>query len=260
LLIAVLIDKEVELDGVRVGSCDGGGRPNAIARAAETILWCPRSRVQTLTDALSQAGARLAASFAEVDPELEVRVVELPSDQHDDVAGPVSAMTGRAILEALRNQTDGVLGWSRVIPGLVETSNNLGSISTEGDQMRLIMLSRSSKQGGLESFQDRCERTLEASNATIEYRYGFPGWEARVDTHLLRVAETAYEQLFGRPPTREAIHAGLECGVLNDRIPGIEMIAFGPDIFDAHTPTESLALDTVEPFWRFVVKLVAGLV
>ncbi|PRQ09556.1 beta-Ala-His dipeptidase [Enhygromyxa salina] len=260
VLIAVLIDKEVDLEGVRVGSCDGGGRPNAIARAAETILWCPRSRVTRLAEAIDRVGARLAASFAEVDPELTVSFTELPVDQHDSVAGPVSAMTSRAMLEALRNQTDGVLSWSRVIPGLVETSNNLGSITTEADQMRLVMLSRSSKTGALEAFQDRCERSLEASNATIEYRYGFPGWEARVDTQLLRVAETAYEQLFGRPPVREAIHAGLECGVLNNRIPGIEMIAFGPDIFDAHTPSESLALDTVEPFWRFVVRLVASLV
>jgi dipeptidase D len=260
LLIAVLIDKEVDLEGVRVGSCDGGGRPNAIARASQTILWCPRSRVRPLADAIERVGARLAASFAAVDPELTVSFVELPAEQHDSVAGPVSATTSRAILEALRNQTDGVLSWSRVIPGLVETSNNLGSIATEGDEMRLVMLGRSSKQGALEAFQDRCERTLEASNASVEFHYGFPGWEARVDTQLLRVAETAYEQLFGHPPTREAIHAGLECGVLNDRIPGIEMIAFGPDIFDAHTPTESLALDTVEPFWRFVVRLVASLV
>lgn len=260
LLIAVLIDKEVDLEGVRVGSCDGGGRPNAIARAADTILWCPRSRVRVLADAIEHAGARLAASFAEVDPELEISFVELPAEQLDGVAGPVSAMTSRAILEALRNQTDGVLSLSRVIPGLVETSNNIGSISTEGDQMRLVMLGRSSKRGAIEAFQDRCERTLEASNASVEFHFGFPGWEARVDTQLLRVAETAYEQLFGHPPVREAIHAGLECGVLNDRIPGLEMIAFGPDIFDAHTPTESLALDTVEPFWRFVVQLVAGLV
>ena len=92
------------------------------------------------------------------------------------------------------------------------------------------------------------------------YVNAFPGWEARVDTELLAVAESTYERLFGQLPKREAIHAGLECGVLGDRVPGLEMIAFGPDIFDAHTPTESLAIDSVEPFWRFVVHLAASLV
>src|SRR5690606_19406261 len=150
--------------------------------------------------------------------------------------------------------------WSTVIPGLVETSNNLGSITTTGDELRLVAMARSSKHGAMESFQDRCERTLEASGASIEYRHAFPGWEARVDTPLLAAAEAAYEQLFGRKPKREAIHAGLECGVIGNRVPGVEMIAFGPDIFDAHTPTESLAIDTVEPFWRFVVALAGRLV
>ena len=110
------------------------------------------------------------------------------------------------------------------------------------------MMSRSSKTGALESFQDRCERYLESSGAEVGYKYAFPGWEAKVDTDLLAKAEASYRELFGDNPKREAIHAGLECGVLGDRIPGLEMIAFGPDIFDAHTPNESLVIDTVEPF------------
>lgn len=260
VLVQVLADKQVDLEGVRLATCVGGGRPNAIPRHAETILWCARTRVSSLARSIEQAGRRIAQSFERVDPELVVGFVELPEERCDSIPGPVSATTSRAILEALRNLRDGVLGWSPVISGLVETSNNIGAIATTGDQLRLIMMSRSSKLGAIESFQERCERSLEASGATVVYENAFPGWEARVDTELLRIAEATYERLFGRPPKREAIHAGLECGVLGDRVPGLEMIAFGPDIFDAHTPTESLALDSVEPFWRFVVGLAASLV
>lgn len=258
-LVEILTDKAVDLEGVRLASCDGGGRANAIAPLAETVLWCARSRVHGLCEAIEQAGRRFALRYEAADPDIVVAFEELPVD-HPGVPAPVSATTSRAILEALRNQRHGVLAWSSVIPDLVETSNNLGGVSTEGDVLVLVMMSRSSKAGALEAFQERCERYLEASGAEVEYKHGFPGWEARVDTELLAVAEASYRELFGEAVEREAIHAGLECGVLGDRIPGLEMIAFGPDIFDAHTPHESLALDTVEPFWRFVVHLVASLV
>ncbi|PRQ03587.1 Cytosol non-specific dipeptidase [Enhygromyxa salina] len=260
VLVRLLTAEGVDLEGVRFASCDGGGRANAIARTVETTLWCAKARVHALERALETAGRQIAESMVEVDPELAVGFVELPAEDHDAVPGPVSARTSRAILEALRAQPTGVLTWSAVIPGLVETSNNLGTISTSGDQLRLVALARSSKDGAVDGFQDRCERTLEASGATVEYHHGFPGWEARVDTELLHQAEAAYEELFERKPVREAIHAGLECGVLGNRVPGLEMIAFGPDIFDAHTPDESLPIDTVEPFWRFVVHLAARLI
>lgn len=260
VLIELLTAKDMVLEGVRLASCDGGGRPNAIALNAQTILWCASSRVAALSAAVTRVGARLREQYAEADPGLEISFGELDASEHAAVPAPVSAMTSRAILEGLRNQKQGVLGWSAVIPELVETSNNLGTIATEGSEMRMIAMARSSKDGAMEAFQERCERYLEASGAEVSYHHAFPGWEAKVDTELLAHAESSYRELFGEDPTREAIHAGLECGVLGARIPGLEMIAFGPDIFDAHTPHESLAIDTVEPFWRFVIRLVESLV
>lgn len=259
VLVELLTDKQLDLEGVRLASCEGGGRANAIAPRAHTVLWCASSRVQALADQVERVAARLKEHYASVDPGLEISFERLDASD-EQLPGPVSARTSRAILEALRHQKHGVLGWSPVIEGLVETSNNLGTITTEGDEMRLVCMARSSKDGALEAFQERCERYLEASGAEVSFAHAFPGWEAKVDTELLAKAESSYRALFGHDIKREAIHAGLECGVLGSRIPGLEMIAFGPDIFDAHTPRESLAIDTVEPFWRFVVRLVESLV
>lgn len=258
VLNSLLTAKEVQLEGVRLACCDGGGRINAIARTAQAVLWCPSAQVGELTRSLGAAGQRIVQSFAEIDPDLTIDVLELR--EREAVPAPISAITSRAILEAMRTQRDGVLAWSSVIPGLVETSNNLGALTTVGDELRLVAMARSSKAGALESFQERCERTLEASGARTEYKHGFPGWEAKLDTELLRTALASYTALFGHGPKLEAIHAGLECGVLNNRVPGLEMIAFGPDIHDAHTPSESLVIDTVEPFWRFFVRLAADLI
>lgn len=262
VLIALLTAKELDHEGVRLASCHGGGRTNAIARTAEAVLWCASARVRPLARALEAAGRRIAESWATADPDLVVGFGELSDAEREAAPAPISSLTGRAILEALKNQRDGVLAWSPVIPGLVETSNNLGVLTTVGgehDELRLIALARSSKAGALEVFQERSERTLEASGAHVEFKHGFPGWEARLDTELLRTARASYAALFGREPQLEAIHAGLECGVLHDRVPGLEMIAFGPDIYDAHTPHESLVIDTVEPFWRFFVQLASDL-
>ena len=259
ILVELLTAPEIDLEGVRLASCEGGGRSNAIARTAETVLWCARTRVKGLRDAIEQAGRRICLRVADKDPELTIGVELIPDERRDATPRPVSAMTGRAILEALRRQRDGVLAWSAVIPGLVETSNNLGAITTQGDRIRLVTMARSSKDGALAVFQERAELTLEASGAETEYLHAFPGWEARLDSELLRRAQAAYRELFGHEVTLEAIHAGLECGILKHRLPGVEMIAFGPSIFDAHTPSECLAIDSVEPFWRFVVRLAEAL-
>jgi dipeptidase D len=257
LLIQLLTDRSLDLEGVRPAQCFGGTRPNVIARQATAVLWCARSRVEPLTAALTAIAERLRQPFATIEPELQVTVVEVADTS--TVLDPISALTGRAIFEALRLQTHGVLAWSTVIPGLVETSNNLAKLETTDDELHLVAMARSSRHGAIEVFQDRCERALEASGATIEYLHGFPGWEPKPDTELVHRAKAAYRELFGRDIIIEAIHAGLECGILGDRVPGLEMIAFGPDIHNAHTPDESLVIATVEPFWRYTVRLVASL-
>ncbi len=257
LLIQLLSDRSLDLEGVRLAHCEGGTRPNVIARHASALLWCARNRVEPLSAALLALGERLREPFATIEPELAIVVRELADAS--EVADPISAMTGRAIFEALRLQTHGVLAMSTVIPGLVETSNNVALLATSPDELRFVAMARSSRHGAIEAFQDRCERALEASGATIEYRHAFPGWEPQPDTDLVVRAKACYRDLFGRDVIIEAIHAGLECGILGDRMPGLQMIAFGPDIHDAHTPAESLVIDTVEPFWRFAVRLVASL-
>ncbi|MFV8751164.1 beta-Ala-His dipeptidase [Nannocystaceae bacterium ST9] len=261
LLIQLLTDRGVDFEGVRLAHCEGGTRSNVIARQASAVLWCARARVGALTEAMLALGERLREPYATIEPDLRITIDELPDPIADTpaVPDPISAMTGRAIFEALRLQTHGVLAWSPVIPGLVETSNNLAVLTTSEGELGLVAMARSSRHGAIEAFQDRCERALEASGATIEYHNAFPGWEPRPDTELVVQAKATYRELFKRDVILEAIHAGLECGILGDRVPGLEMIAFGPDIHDAHTPDESLVIDTVEPFWRYAVRLVASL-
>lgn len=248
-LLGTLSAPGVELDGVRLASCDGGGRPNAIPRFAQAVLWCAPSRVQMLVDQLREAAETRRERVAEQDRGFELTVERVDGTE---CPAPLVAHESRAMLKALSSLPDGVIAWSKSIEGLVETSNNLGVIETTQQQLRVVCLTRSSRDGALESVQERMQRTLEASGATSTYQGAYPGWEADLDNPLLARTIAVYEALFGEPPAVKAIHAGLECGILHTQMPSVHMVAFGPEIRNAHTPDEAVVLDTVEPFWRLL--------
>ena len=150
---------------------------------------------------------------------------------------------------------DGVIAWSTVLEGLVETSNNLGIVETTEEEMRLVALTRSSKDGAMETVQERAERALESSGATVTYSGAYPGWEAKTDTPLLRQAEQTYRRLFSKDPEVKAIHAGLECGLLGEKIPGLDMVSFGPRIEGAHSPDERAHIESVARFWEALKRV-----
>ena len=100
---------------------------------------------------------------------------------------------------------------------------------------------------------------MEAAGADVHFDNGWPGWEANLDNPLVKQTLATYKALFQTEPAVKAIHGGLECGYLAERLPGIQMVAFGPEIRHAHTPDEAVLLDTVEPFYDFVRQLVRDL-
>ena len=183
---------------------------------------------------------------------------EIESLDHAEL-GPLSRVATRTILKSLANIPDGVIAMSEVLEGLVETSSNLGVVKTSADTVQMIALTRSSKHNGVLSVQDRIERRLEASGATIEFQHEWPGWEADLTNPLVERAMAVYEKLYESQPAIKAIHGGLECGFFAQRIPGIEMISFGPEIRNAHTPDEAIVLDTVPRFYELVRALVRDL-
>lgn len=257
VLISLLADSRVELDAVRLGACNGGGRANAIPREADATLWCARTRLETLRREIGEVAASLKETYATIDPGLTVECEAIDNPGAD--AHPMSAIESRAVLKALMAIPDGVIAWSPVLEGLVETSNNVGILSTDQNGMHLTSLTRSSKPGAMETVQERAERALESSGAEVRFSGAYPGWEAKTDTALVQQAERTYLRLFSRPAAVKAIHAGLECGILGRRLPGVDMISFGPEILHAHTPDESLVLDTMPRFWQFVSALVGDL-
>jgi dipeptidase D len=160
------------------------------------------------------------------------------------------------LLDALPH---GVLAWSETFAGKVETSSNLAHVHTDAGSIEISTSTRSFIAAELDKTQMQIRALGESSGAAIEVRDGYPGWEPKADSHLLQVTQRAYEQAYGHAPVVEVVHAGLECGAIVDKLPGMEAISFGPLIRGAHTPEEYVAISSVEPTWQLLVGLLQSL-
>ena len=147
-----------------------------------------------------------------------------------------------------------------VVTRLVETSNNVAVLATTEDTIRLQCSTRSSKVGAIETFQEPVTKALTDSGAAVTHSDGYPGWPVVADSPLLAKALHRFTAVLGREPAITAVHAGLECGVLQSRRgEPLDMISFGPDIRGAHTVNERIWLDSVPPFYACLTGLLHDL-
>jgi dipeptidase D len=142
---------------------------------------------------------------------------------------------------------------SRDITGLVETSNNLASAHIKADALITHNCSRSSLSQALQTTVGQIIDISNLAGATNRVEESYPGWQPDPDSKILQILEDVHEELFESRPKREAIHAGLECGVIGENLSGMDMISFGPDIINAHSPAEAVSISSVEKFWKLLV-------
>lgn len=161
----------------------------------------------------------------------------------------------RRVLCMLACLPNGVQAMSADIHGLVQTSLNLGILATAETSLRASFCVRSSVDSQREMLKDRLACLMEELGGTVEFAGDYTGWQYREDSPLReRMAEVFREQ-YGKEPKIEAIHAGLECGVFAGKLPGLDCVSIGPDLFEIHTPRERLSISSVQRIWNFVVEV-----
>jgi dipeptidase D len=148
---------------------------------------------------------------------------------------------------------------SAAIPGLVETSTNLAVIATEGDVISLATSQRSSVASEKDEIAQTVGAIFELGGAVVGQGDGYPGWKPNMGSRVLKRAIATYSSLYGKEPEVKAIHAGLECGLIGEKYPGIDMISFGPTMTAVHSPEERILVDTVPRFWGFLEALLKDL-
>jgi dipeptidase D len=243
----VLREQPLELGALR-----GGNAHNAIPREASATVAALRADVARRTIEAELQAAR--GEYRAQEPGLEFTVAECAVPGR--VKDAESTAKALRLLDALPH---GVVAMSQDIPGLVETSTNLAVVDASGAVLAIRMASRSSVASALAALRRRIHAIGTLAGAKIEEGGGYPGWKPNPDSPLLAIVRRVHREVTGRDPEVGAIHAGLECGIIGEKYPGMDMISFGPQIEFPHSPDERVKIDSVAPFYRLLTATLASL-
>ncbi|SEO74560.1 aminoacyl-histidine dipeptidase [Paenibacillus sp. OV219] len=237
-------------------SVAGGMKVNAIPRESEAI-------VRLTAEELAAAEARIAEwnqtykdEFEAADPGVKVTIAAIGAAEGTAGTAAVprwlSEETKLLVIRLLALMPNGVLSMNKAIENLVRTSTNIGVISMKEDEVVFESLVRSSHRSQLDAVLQGMETLAEAVGVTFRHDHYFPGWPYRSDSKLREVFEAVYARKYGKPLQVKAIHAGLECGVLIEKMPHLDAISYGPNMYNFHTPEEHLSISSVERTWEFL--------
>ena len=236
----------------RLVSLDGGKSRNAIPRDATAVCSVPRDHEQAFRAAVETAGATIRDAFAKTDAGVSIDVAAAEGS-----ADPWSDADTASLLDAVAVVPTGPLALSPDFDDLVETSTSLGEATTEGDQLTLHSLTRSSNNSALPDVIATLDAAARLAGGGLEVKFNYGGWRPDLDSRALASARSVYERLFGAPPIVTAVHAGLETAVIGTKVPGdLDMLSFGPQIEFPHSPDERVSVPTVERFWQLLVAVV----
>lgn len=232
----------------------GGNLHNAIPREAHAVIGLlPAEKAQAVA-ILNKLAADVADELKRVDPGVKFSLEPTPRPSRR-----LNSDTTRRLIQALYACPHGVLGMSHELEGLVETSNNLASIKLIDDKIVVETSQRSSTESLRDSTAEMVASVFALAGASIQIRDPYPGWKPNADSEILRISAEAYRRLFGKEPKVKAIHAGLECGLILDVFPGLDMVSFGPTLRDVHSPNERIEIKTVELWWQHLLEVLKSI-
>jgi dipeptidase D len=240
---------------VRISEIDGGNLRNAIAREAFANIVVPSHFSNDFIQYVKTYNTSVKDDFRITEPGLMVSLqpTELPSFLID-------LSTQDRLLNALYAFPHGVIAMSADVPNFVETSTNLASVKMNDKVIEIGTSQRSSSEHGKQDVLNMVESVFRLAGAKITHNDGYPGWTPNPKSPILEITHKAYIKLFGQEPKILAIHAGLECGLIGEQYPGIDMISYGPTIKGAHSPDERLEIKTVQKFWDLTLEVLRNIV
>lgn len=228
----------------------GGLKDNAIPRECNASILVPAEGVTRVEEIIAATSEVLKKEFFSSDAGVQVTSVNAGT-QSADILDFTSL---NKVLCYLRMVPNGVQNMSQAIPGLVETSLNLGIMELKEDVFMTETSIRSSVRTRKEDVRDRLINIIEVCGGEAEVMGDYPAWEYKAESKLREEIAVAFKNVYGKEVKFDAIHAGLECGILSEKIEGLDCVSFGPQNFDIHTPQERLNIESTERVWNFLVE------
>ncbi len=239
---------------VAVAELKGGSKRNAIPREASATLVLDGARQQELKSLIAAAETAIKAELGSFDSGLKIGMEGVERPPQVLAASDAALVAG--LLATLHH---GVLAMSPDIPGLVQTSTNLAVVSMKDGEIEMETSQRSPIESSKIAAARMVSTLLQLAGFEVRHTGGYPGWKPEPGSGIVRKAQAVHQQILGKTPELVAMHAGLECGVIGEKHPGMQMISFGPHIVDVHSPSEKLKISSVEPFWKFLRGLLESL-
>jgi dipeptidase D len=240
---------------ISLASFDGGNLRNAIPREAFATIVAEKKLKEPVIKWIENFHALMTEELGHIEKELKISVRDAEMPEY-----LIDSKSQENLLAALTCCPHGPLAWSNEMDDLVETSTNLASVKfTGGNTIRIITTQRSSIESSKHDAGAMVESCMKLAGAKVEHSSGYPGWRPNMSSEILKITSDSYRKLFGKDPQVRAIHAGLECGLIYEKIKGIDMISFGPTIRGAHTPEEKIEIKTAQMFWDLLTDVLSSI-
>ena len=241
---------------MKLARLSGGSARNAIPRRCQAIVACQRDSVTALKQTIEDCFKTLGLEFGQTEPDMRVLVEEVaPAGADYRLLSPGDTTRVIDLLTALPS---GPISMELDVPLLVRTSSNLSIVELKAGALKAISSQRSSVPSCMEAICSTVEAIGHLFGADAQTGPGYPSWPMNPESELVRRSEAVYRELFSVEPVVRTMHAGLECGIIGSRCPGMDMISMGPTIQNPHSPSERLHLPSVEKIWRLLVALLAS--
>jgi dipeptidase D len=255
VLVRTLMQIKSEFD-LRLADISGGTAHNAIPRDAWADIFIPRDSFKAIEKIAADLEEIFKREFKKTDPSLKISV-ELQLETMGK--RPLTVADSAKICDLIIALPHGVAAMSTEMKGLVETSNNLANVKIASSKMDIVTSQRSSVMSRLHALTLRIEAIARLAGAQAVSGGGYPSWQPNLQSPLLARCKDVYRKLFGREPHVEAIHAGLECGIIGDKKAGMDMISFGPTLKNPHSPDEKIHVESIGKIWDFMAELLKSL-
>jgi dipeptidase D len=254
ILLSRLLFRLKDRASFHLSTINGGDKHNAIPREAQAVIAVEEGDGPLLPPFIAEMEEILRSEYQYTDKD-----IFLDLEESDDVESVFSPSLQKALIHFLYGVPHGVMAMSHAVSGVVETSTNMAAVKTADRSLELITSQRSSVASSSRDISDRIRALGELAGFEVEQRDSYPAWQPNTESPLLGLAKATYEEMTGYEAEVKVVHAGLECGVLGDKFPGLDMVSFGPTIQGAHSPDEKVHIKSVENTWLYLLELLKRL-
>jgi len=233
---------------LRINSIDGGSLRNAIPREAHAIIALPEEQEQKFSQIVKEANENIKNELQTIDDGVTIKLTI-----QDNASTVFDKQTTQTLVKSVYGCPNGAIRMVPGMEGVVETSTNLAILKSDNGKIEVATLQRSSVNSAKEDLCNMVRAVFELADAQVEHTGEYPGWKPNIESPILKTMKEVYKQNFNKTPEVKVIHAGLECGLLGNVYPNLDMISFGPTIRNPHSPDEMVNIPSVKRFWEFLL-------